>query len=200
MPTQLKHIPKLRFKHPRSNLPRHTSQVQKENKFAIEFARQYLEQNRIIHGGTSKTSIELAREIGVNGLGIADIVAVAWIPRRGRRPSKPRTVRHFLRECSPSVRAFEIKITDWRKGLMQAHRYRYFAHVAIVVVPPSAASIARKYLDTFKRLKVGLWSFDMDSKKINTFYSPRRKDPMTFEYKCKAVELVGRASRSPHFS
>jgi len=57
-----------------------------------------------------------------------------------------------------------MKLTDWRKGFAQAYRYSYFADLAIVVLPPDSAKAAEVELSLFRKLGVGLWSFEKNER------------------------------------
>jgi hypothetical protein len=48
--------------------------------------------------------------------------------------------------------AFELKLRDWRKGLVQAYRYRYFCDSSIVVIPNDVAQRASQRLELFASL------------------------------------------------
>jgi hypothetical protein len=68
--------------------------------------------------------------------------------------------------------AFELKLRDWRKGIVQAYRYRYFCDRSIVVLPRDVADRASKRLELFASLDVGLWSFDPDTDVIAKYFTP----------------------------
>ncbi len=66
----------------------------------------------------------------------------------------------------------EAKISDWKKALNQAYRYASFANRTIVLLPDKTATNAKKRLSLFKKLKVGLWSFDSVSAHLSVLYTP----------------------------
>jgi hypothetical protein len=101
---------------------------------------------------------------------------------------------------SSVIRAFELKISDWRRAMMQAHRYRYFANSSIVVLHSDKLKNAFEYIDTFKKIHVGLWAFNPKNNKIITCYTPRPRKPLEPKYKPLAIELVAKASKSLHSS
>lgn len=158
---------------PRTNLgPRWTS-VNEEDRFAIAFSGAYDRQFRTIHKGTTKLNRVMAREVPVNGFGIADLVTVSW-----------------GESDLTTMRAFEFKLSDWRRGLMQAHRYRFFADVAILVVPASKLAIIDRFIRTFKALNVGLWGFDDATGIISQIFTPRPRRPPDRGHREKAVSRV----------
>ena len=72
--------------------------------------------------------------------------------------------------------AFELKLRDWRKGIVQAYRYRYFCDRSIVVLPGDVADRASKRLELFASLDVGLWSFDPDTNVITKYFKRERPE------------------------
>lgn len=184
-------VPKLRFSEPRRNLPGRKGVATAEDRFTIAFARAYVEQACRIHRGGTRTDLVFAREIPVNGYGIADLLVVAWdaLPREAF-PS----VEAFVRTARPCARAFECKLADWRRAMSQASRYRYFAHQPIVVLPTRAVKHALPYLDTFKKIRVGLWSFDMTTGRISATFTPRAVQPISDRYYVHSVARVHKAT------
>lgn len=186
-------IPRYRFREPRFNLPTQTlGRACAEDRFALAFARAYLSQFKAIHSSSPHQDLTLVREIPVNGFGITDLLAVAWT--RVGTESFP-SAEAFARVAKPTCRAFELKLTDWRKALLQASRYRSFAHQAIVVVPPAIATLANGYLRTFKMIHVGLWSFDPASEQISVYHTPRRHNPRSKKYWFQSLDKAATAAK-----
>lgn len=52
--------------------------------------------------------------------------------------------------------AFEAKLRNWKRALMQAYRYKWFADYSYVVLDESHSKVAIENLDTFKKLNIGL--------------------------------------------
>ena len=172
----------------RANLPRATSAKRGESNFVLAFGRTYLKQFQ----NTVRTSFFPAREFQVTGFGVADFVWFAWKPTPKSQEGSAvefRARRRFNRE---SLFAFEMKLRDWRKALGQAYRYRYFADAAYVVLPPKTAMLAKQHLDLFKKLSVGLWSFDKHTEKIRKVYSPRRNLPLSSKARERAMAMLAR--------
>jgi len=187
-------IPKLNGWNPRKNLPAKISRKNKERDFTLSFARAYIPNIKSIHSKTQKTAVRYAREIPINGYGIADFVAV-YCNKTNDDSQNP-----LSKIDSSVIRAFELKISDWRRAMMQAHRYRYFANSSIVVLHSDKLKNAFEYIDTFKKINVGLWTFNPISNKIITCYTPRPRNPLEPKYKPLAIELVTKASKSLHSS
>lgn len=192
-------IPKSNCWNPRKNLPGKISRKNKERDFTLSFARAYIPNIKSLHPKTQKIAVKYAREIPINGCGIADFVAVYWNKKNGIKNS-PLSDIDISQVDSPVIRAFELKISDWQRAMMQAHRYRYFANSSIVVLHSDKLKNAVQYLDTFKKINVGLWAFNPISNKIITCYTPRPRNPLEPKYKPLAMELVARASKFQHSS
>lgn len=109
----------------------------------------------------------------MNGYGIADLVCLMRTPQAMR--------------C---LFAFEIKMSNWRKALSQAYRYRYFANIAVVILPVSDAQRAKVYLSTFKMLGIGLWAFDKSMGHIKKICTPRYRRPLNPAAKEKALRML----------
>jgi hypothetical protein len=161
-----------------------------------QFARVYQTAFLSVHRGTARTQTAMARQVPVNGYGIADFVAVNWKPSAAKSRAVALDAQVFACEAKPVIRAFEFKLRDWRKALKQAHRYRFFAHAAIVVLPPDCCALARRFLDTFDALEVGLWSFDAASGRVTSYFTPRPHRPIDTRCQLKALRLVARASKA----
>ena len=191
-------IPKLKFREPKRNLSGKASlPINKEDQFTIRFARAYLTQFESLHHKTPKTSIACAREIPINGFGIADFVTVAW--NANRLPTKSSIKydsKSFIQSAKPTMRAFEMKLSNWRRAMMQASRYKTFANTSIIVLPAKKCKVPLQYLDTFKKVGIGLWGFSPDSNQIITHFTPKPTKPFDSKYLTCAIKLVAAASKT----
>lgn len=172
----------MRGLNPRRNFPVHLARKRTESNFLCAFERVY----RAQIGGAGI----VGRDVEVSGYGIADWVWLGF--RRGADEARAYSVEMLPRTVR--LHAFELKISDWRKALKQAFRYSYFADRAIVVVPPTAGRVARRHVDGFRRLGIGLWIFDVSASRILRVYTPRSLKPRNEQAKQRAIELLlGRA-------
>lgn len=188
-------IPRVRSHQPEKHFPGRSPGVPTgEDRFTIAFARSYIEGLAL---KDPDTEIACARQVTVNGYGIADLVAVAW--RQKTAPGKNRAASHATDFRGARIRAFEIKLSDWRRGMVQAHRYRYFADVAILVLPEERCASALPYMDTFRKIHVGLWGYDAASGRILAHYTPRPSVPLAPKYRAHAFQQVLHAARAPLF-
>ncbi len=129
------------------------------------------------------------REVPVYGNGIADLLVFSWSNTLTSLESTPLD----LEQLDPTVRAFEFKLSDWRRGMMQAHRYKYFSHASILVLPKNKIKSVRPELNLFRKLRVGLWGFLPETGSITCFYTPRPKQQQIPKYAQKAVRLAAQA-------
>jgi len=113
----------------RQNLPHVFSAKRGEANFLRQFERVYFADLR-----NKMTCNARGREFSLEGYGRADVIWLAW--QRGDDFTAVSLQRRL------QITAIEAKLKDWRKGLMQAARYRYFSNRAILVLPPQAASVA----------------------------------------------------------
>lgn len=170
---------------PRLNLGPRWTTANDEDRFADAFVNAYDGKYPWLHSGSPKLNRVMAREVPVNGFGIADLVTVSWDLSIAMLP-----VRSGSAELRPTVRAFEFKLSDWRRGLMQAHRYRFFADVAVLVLPAAKLSVAEAYLPTFQAINVGLWGFNEVTGTISMVTTPRPRMPSDRGHRERAIARV----------
>ena len=95
---------------------------------------------------------------------------------------------------SAYLMAFEAKLKDWRKALMQAFRYRYYANAAIVVLPFASAAPALENRHLFERFGVGLWTFRPDSGVISPRIAVKSRTPLNPRKREQAITRIQRRS------
>ncbi len=165
-------------KHPRNNLPVHSSKKRTEANFVLAFGRAY---SQDFLKDSENYSLEIAREFQMNGFGIADLVSVLITPKK------------------LALHAFEMKMSDWRKALAQAYRYKYFSDSAFVVLPPNEALKAKESLSVFRSINVGLLSFDKTESCIEKIFVPKREKPLSINAYNKALSLLAHQFKSLPF-
>jgi hypothetical protein len=175
-----------RCRHPRLNLPVEVNRKRGESNFVSAFTKAYIA-SIARHGiGTN--------EFALSGFGIADFIWLAWRHSVNSDDGTALSVKKIKsRRVWQKLTAFEMKLTDWRKGFGQAYRYGYFADLAIVVLPPDTAKTAEAESKLFRKLGVGLWSFDKTSGKIRKIFTPRHSKPRNAKAKEKALESLERS-------
>lgn len=176
---------KILLKHQhRRNLPGPASRRRAEGNFVLAFERAYLA------GPSSLGDFARVREVPVTGFGVADLVWLAWQGEggsggaiEGRGVTPPNT---------PSIRAFEMKLQDWAKGLAQAVRYRFFAHESFLVVPMEQARLALKKRETFESAGVGLISFEPLTGRYRILIRAEKGTPLSARaHRCIVERLSG---------
>lgn len=160
----------------RRNLPRASALKRKESNFLRKFEQVYL-------GAEGKAAVA-GREFALEGFGRADLVWLAWQSRESADEFTALALKKRIR-----LTAIEGKVSDWRKGLQQAFRYRYFAHRSLLVLPLQKAEIAAQFLATFRRLRVGLWGFDPATGQLKKWFTPRSTMPLNRTAWVKALHL-----------
>jgi hypothetical protein len=173
---------------PEKNLQIHGAKPLHEDEFTNSFIKVYQKKYLDIHSRSIKKNTLLIRNFPVAGNGIADILGISW-------PSEMEHDFPLISELgnySPTIRAFELKISNWKKGLMQAHRYRYFSHASILVVPMNKFKLIRSNIDLFKTLNIGIWFFDPAKEQINNFFTPR---PNYSSYKSNIQKAIQQSSQ-----
>ncbi len=173
--------------HPVNNLPSYNkSDFHEEDYLVDSFIIEYNKIATKIHKSNDREFI-ISKEIQINGYGIADILALSI---RKIHVEDHKDLLTAVLKSKPIIRAFEVKINNWKKGLMQAYRYNFFANVSILLLPQGKINVAKRNLSLFKDLKVGLWSFDIKQNKICRIYTPRPRNAHITEYYNTALKKI----------
>lgn len=85
--------------------------------------------------------------------------------------------------------AFEFKLSNWRKALAQAYRYRSFAQCSYVVIDDAFVNRALGGLDKFIAANIGLISVSYLDE-ITVHHKPRVITPYTPKLRDKFTELA----------
>lgn len=72
--------------------------------------------------------------------------------------------------------AIEAKLYSWKRALNQAYRYKWFSEHSFVFLPKENIGTAKKNIEMFKKMEVGLASVDKNS--INVIYAPSPSTPI----------------------
>ena len=78
------------------------------------------------------------------------------------------------------VIAIEAKLKDWKRGLYQAYRYRFYADKSYLAIYTKAIATPLKNLDEFKKYNVGL--IEVKDSGIKVHFNPKKEknlDPYT---------------------
>jgi hypothetical protein len=167
----------------RRNLPAVSSAKRGESNFLARFERAYFAHETGLVGH----ELVAGREFGLDGYGRADVLWIAWKQAPDATDFSALALSRRIH-----VTAIEAKLKDWRKGLQQAARYRYFANRALLVVPPATARVALNYLSTFRELNVGLWEFDPETGRIFKHTTPRQRRALNERARERAIRIIHR--------
>jgi hypothetical protein len=160
-----------------------SSQREPEAKLLKAFERIYL--NEVLKSGICFFDLDLP------GYGIPDLIWISWQPASKTKDAialSYESVQKRLRERRLS--AFELKISHWKKALLQAQRYRYFADRSFVVLPLAIAAKAKCHLAAFRNSRVGLWGVDCNKNKLVKYYTPTGTRPLNSEAKKKVAVRI----------
>lgn len=72
--------------------------------------------------------------------------------------------------------AFEMKLSNWSRALMQAYRYKAFSDISFVLLDDTYISRALTNLNRFKRANVGLASINLQGD-VTVHYQPYHQTP-----------------------
>jgi hypothetical protein len=164
----------------RKNFGNAAARKRGESNFMRAFERAYF--------ARTKAEGVAAGEFSIAGFGVADLVWIGWA--RGADPENFTALAVEKQLRRRHLHAFEGKLKDWRRGLQQAFRYRYFADKAIVVMPYESAAAALANLDSFRHSLVGFWTFHAATGTIREHYTPTRVRAFSDEAKQKAIRLL----------
>ena len=175
------------FHHPEKNFAGNGKlRGSQEADFVSNFIKSYRSQFAQIHSRTDRKETLFVREVPVAGNGIADLMVLNWSENHNSLLDSSIN----LSSVNPTLRAFEFKLSNWRSGMMQAHRYRYFSHASILVLPKEKLHTVKTKLELFKTINVGLWCFEPTTGIITRLYTPRPKKQSISKYTDRALKLI----------
>jgi len=97
--------------------------------------------------------------------------------------------------------AFEMKLSNWKRAITQAYRYRAFANLSFVVIDRYFLKPALENIGDFVKSNIGLISIDR-SGFLNLHYTPKFEEPYSYELEVKFQRMIlgendGKVSYSP---
>jgi hypothetical protein len=168
----------------RRNLPAASSSKRGEANFLAKFERVYLASELRDSAGRQRHAT--GREFALEGFGRADLLFMAWQTGPQDEEFSALALKNLR------VTAIEAKLKDWRKGLMQASRYRFFANRSLLVLPTETAAVALVFLETFRALNVGLWEFDTNGNVLRRHFTPRSGKPLNAIARDRAIRMISK--------
>ena len=125
--------------------------------------------------GNGTGQLSLWREVpGLFGIPVLLAIAVRNTTRTGSRL-----------ECV----AFEMKLCDWRRGLVQAFRYRSFASQSYLVLDLERCKSALSHLERFTKADIGLVGVGIDGT-TTVFHRPHDESPYSEHLTSLLEEMV----------
>jgi hypothetical protein len=85
--------------------------------------------------------------------------------------------------------AFEMKLSNWKRAITQAYRYRAFANLAFVVIDRHFLKPALDNIEDFVKSNIGLISIDQ-SGFIHLHHTPEFEAPYCYELEVKFRKMV----------
>jgi hypothetical protein len=176
------HLVRFKSTSPRKNLPPSISRKRAEANFLCSFERAFVASH-------CQTKQITWHDFALQGYGIPDLITFGWSTQQNQSTALSlEALRQKLQR--QQLTAFELKLRDWRKGLVQAYRYRYFCDLSIVVIPNDVTQRASQRLELFASLDVGLWSFAPDTDLITKYFTPPQGTARNLEARNKAIESI----------
>ena len=141
----------------------------------VDRALEHLPHQAVAEDASEWDPVSAHRSPGLSG--IPDLLAV-----QAPRPlAKRRTALNSI--------AFEMKLSDWRRGLAQAFRYRSFATFSILVLDNTRTKSAVANADRFRRANIGLIGLNVDgSYDVNVWPEPEK--PFSKRLHAAMAEIV----------
>ena len=92
--------------------------------------------------------------------------------------------------------AFELKLSNWKRALIQAYRYRSFANRSFVILDYSHIAPAINNIEQFRRSGIGLMSIDKAGE-LKSYYFPKYRRPFSEQLGEKYRQMVAQTISSP---
>lgn len=89
------------------------------------------------------------------------------------------TLHHSWAVPHAELWAFELKLSNWKRAIFQAMRYRAFAHRVVIVFPQSKRIILQNNISMFRNLGLGLLVFDTYTGHSDLLLKPKKNSPMS---------------------
>ncbi len=94
-----------------------------------------------------------------------------------------------FKEPNIELWAFELKLSDWKRALYQALRYRAFANRVSIVVPEFSARRVARHIEYFRSFDVGVIVLDTTDGSMRTVVRARETGPASRFYYLYAMAV-----------
>lgn len=102
---------------------------------------------------------------------------------------------HSYKIPDAEIWTFELKVSNWRRAIYQALRYRGFSHYVVVVMPKENIEYAKNNIKIFKNLNVGLATIN-ENGDIQFLKKPRKRLPISeSHYLCNLGYILSEFNR-----
>jgi hypothetical protein len=78
---------------------------------------------------------------------------------------------------SPTLWAFELKLSDWKRALFQTVQAKSYAHYAMAIFPIEHVEHIRSIVGRFSQMRVGVGVFDMKTRQLQIIAKPQKESP-----------------------
>jgi len=75
-----------------------------------------------------------------------------------------------------SIISFELKLSSWKRGLVQAFKYKSFSNISFLVLDGDKKELIKKNISNFKNSNIGLAVFN-NKKEIEILFLPSIESP-----------------------
>lgn len=92
------------------------------------------------------------------------------------------------------ILSIELKLKNWKQGLIQAFRYKNFSNDVFLVIDSKNISSALKQINDFVKYNVGLASFD-ENKNFYIYYLPISEIPHSDFYTNNLIKEIQKSGK-----
>lgn len=139
--------------------------------------------------GWAFSTAEFMEEFGISK-GLACNYLKQYVEANFIKKNKPGRYK-VAKEYEPvadTVISIEAKLTNWKRALKQAHRYKKFSDFSFVLLDEARANSALENLIIFEKENIGL--ITMDEKRFTVHTSPTRNSKKRTEYCARINEAA----------
>lgn len=91
--------------------------------------------------------------------------------------------------CILKTYAFEMKLSNWQRALVQAYKYQAFVNLSFVIMDKAFVDRALKQIDKFRLSNIGLISVDQKGF-FCVHHFPNNEDPYSTVQKNKFEQMI----------
>ena len=80
------------------------------------------------------------------------------------------------------IHSFELKMSNWKRALFQAVRYKTFSEYVSIVMPIEKERVLLQNIESFKMCNVGALLFDAQNLEIKILYRPQKNTTISVQH------------------